>query len=222
MADSKKKKAYRKKATQVKQTKKTVKQIKKEIRAYEKKLKRSYQAMRTYKQKWIRKTEGYQRYQEIFKITKSGTIVPKHPLSKMKKAELEDYLDILEGVYRSKGSTLTSAQKRRREQIKRAKERGASNDLIDFVNKRLDMWDKFINSRTFKDSVGFYAYESSLWDKLRDAEEVDQVTIFKEWLEEREDEWQEYFADAEDLVHYSDYVNNDNWKTILKRLAEEW
>lgn len=222
MADSKKKKAYRKKAKQIKQTKKTVKQIKKEIRAYEKKLKRSYQAMRTYNQKWIRQTEGYQRYKEIFKITKSGTIVPKHPLSKMKKAELEDYLDILEGVYRSKGSTLTKAQKRRKEQRKKAREKGASTELIKFVEKNLDMWDKFINSRTFKDSVGFYAYESSLWDKLRDAEEVDQVNIFKEWLEEREDEWQEYFADSEDLVHYSDYVNNDNWKDILKRLAEEW
>lgn len=222
MADSKKKKAYRKKAAQVKQTKKTVKQIKKEIRSYEKKLKRSYQAMRTYNQKWIKQTEGYQRYQEIFRITKSGTIVPKHPLSKMKKAKLEDYLDILEGVYRYKGSTLTKAQKRRREQRKKAQEKGASKELIKFVEKNLDMWDKFINSRTFKDSVGFYAYESSLWDKLRDAEEVDQVNIFKEWLEEREDEWQEYFADAEELVHYSDLVNNDNWKTILKRLAEEW
>ena len=222
MAVSKKKKAYRKKAKQIKQTKKTVKQIKKEIRTLEKKMKRSYQAMRTYNQKWIKQTEGYQRYQEIFRITKSGTIVPKNPLSKMKKAELEDYLDILEGVYRSKGSTLTKAQQRRREQRKKAREKGASTELIKFVEKNLDMWDKFINSRTFKDSVGFYAYESSLWDKLRDAAEVDQVNIFKEWLEEREDEWQEYFADAEDLVHYSDFVNNDNWKDILKRLAEEW
>ena len=116
----------------------------------------------------------------------------------------------------------TGLPQEERNKRKKAREKGASTELIKFVEKNLDMWDKFINSRTFKDSVGFYAYESSLWDKLRDADEVDQVTIFKEWLEEREDEWQEYFADADELVHYSDLVNNDNWKVILKRLAEEW
>ena len=221
MADSKKKKAYRQKAKQIKQTKKTVKDIKKEIRSLESKMAKSYKGMRSASDKMIRKTEVYQRYKEIFKVT-STSIKPKNPLYKMKKAELEDYLDILEGIYRMKGSTLTGAQKRLREQRKRARESGASNDLIKFVEKKLDMWDKFINSRTFKDSIGFYAYESSLWDKLRDQEEIDQVKIFKEWLEDREDEWTEYFGDADELVHYSDYVNNDNWKDILKRLAEEW
>lgn len=221
MADSKKKKAYRQKAKQIKQTKRTVKDIKKEIRSLEKKMAKSYKAMRSASDKMIRKTEVYQRYKEIFKVTYTG-IKPKNPLYKMKKAELEDYLDILEGIYRMKGSTLTGAQKRLREQRKRAREEGASKDLIKFIEKKLDMWDKFINSRTFKDSVGFYAYESSLWDKLRDKKEIDQVKIFKEWLEEREDEWSEFFGDADELVHYSDYVNNDNWKDILKRLAEEW
>lgn len=221
MADSKKKKAYRKKAKQIKQAKRTVKDIKKEIRSLEKKMAKSYKGMRSASDKMIRKTEVYQRYKEIFKVTNTR-IVPRNPLYKMKKAELEDYLDILEGIYRMKGSTLTKAQKRLREQRKRAREEGASKDLIKFIEKKLDMWDKFINSRTFKDSVGFYAYESSLWDKLRDEKEIDQVQIFKEWLEEREDEWSEFFEDADELVHYSDYVNNDNWKDILKRLAEEW
>lgn len=221
MSDNKKKKAYRKKAKQIKQTKRSIKELRKDIRTLERKMERSYKGMRSASDKMIRKTEVYQRYMEIFKVTKSG-IKPRNPLYKMKKAELEDYLDILEGIYRMKGSTLTGAQKRLREQRKRARESGASNDLIKFVEKKLDMWDKFINSRTFKDSIGFYAYESSLWDRLRNQEEIDQVKIFKEWLEDREDEWSEYFGDADELVHYSDYVNNDNWKDILKRLAEEW
>ena len=51
---------------------------------------------------------------------------------------------------------------------------------------------------------------------------MDADRQYQEWLEEREDEWSEFFEDADELVHYSDYVNNDNWKDILKRLAEEW
>ncbi len=221
MADSKKKKAYRKKANQIKQTKKTVKQIKKEIRSLEKTLAKSYKGMRSSRDKMIRKTEIYQRYKEIFKVTPSA-IKPRHPLSKMRKAELEDYLDILEGIYRTKGRTLTELQQRMRTERKQAREKGASKDLIKFIEKNLDMWDKFINSRSFKDSVGFYAYESDLWDKLREAKEEDKSEVFKQWLDEKEIEWSEYFSDTDELIHYSDYVNNENWKEILNRLAEEW
>lgn len=201
----------------------TVKELKKAIRKQERQMMRSYKAMMTHPDKAIRKTEVYQRYSEFFRKTRSG-LRPKNPLSGMKKADLMSYYDKLMGVSNQEGSTLSEYKKRRRAERKKALEKGASKDLLKFIDKNLDMWDKFINSGTFQDSIGVYAYESDLWDKLRDAKEEDKSQIFIDWLEEKEDEWAPLLGkdNAEELIHYSDYVNEDNWKKILNRLAEEW
>lgn len=195
----------------------TKKQLKKEIAKYEKSLLKTYKAMR--RNKKLRHLSGYYKLQEIFSETYSGykTIAK----SKMKKAELEKYLDVLKGVKASDVGTYSQAEQRYKTMVKRAKSRGLSDDLLEFIEDNMGDFESFIESKTFKESLAQYEYESDLWDRLRDAKEEEKVSIFKDWLEEKEDLWGQYGIDDESFK-YSELVTPDNWKNILKRLSEAW
>ena len=227
----------------------TVKELKTEIRKTERKLKKRYKAMMTHSDKSIRKSEAYQRYSELFKKTRSD-LKARNPLTKMKKKDLQRYLNILQGVENMKNSTVTEYKKERARQRREAREKGASNDLLKFIDKNLDKFEQFVNSKSFADSVSLYEYESDLWDQLRFAKDEEKANIFKLWLEEKEDEFEikrredrEWIiehqseiiknegADAyrdklksldADVIHYSEYIEDDNWKDILNRLSKEW
>lgn len=227
----------------------TIASLKKEIRKKERKLMRSYKAMMTYPDKSIRKSEAYQRYSELFKKTRSA-IRPKNGISKMTKKELQKYLNILTGVENMKGSTVKEFAIEKAMAKRRAKEKGATDDLIKFIDKNLDKFEQFVNTRTFAESVSLYEYESGLWDQLRFAKEEEKSNIFKLWLEEKEDEFEiQRKKDLEwlethraeiikeegetaynekissldrEVIHYSEYVEDDNWKDILNRLSKEW
>ena len=232
-----------------KKQKTTIATLKKEIRKKERKLMRYYKAMMTYPDKAIRKSEAYQRYSELFKKTRSA-IRPKNGISKMTKKELQNYLNILTGVESMRGSTVKEFAIEKAMAKRRAKEKGATDDLIKFIDKNLDKFEQFVNTKTFAESVSLYEYESDLWDQLRFAKEEEKSNIFKLWLEDKEDEFEiERIEDKkwllehrneiikkegekayqdkldaldQDVIHYSEYVEDDNWKEILDRLSKEW
>lgn len=196
----------------------TRKLLMKEIRKQEKTLLKTYKAMR--RNKHLRHSSGMNLMKEIFKETRSGykTI----GISKMRKSELEKYLDVLTGTKAQIG-TYQKQVERYKQQKQRALARGMGEDLISFIENNADDFEKFINSKSFKDSIASYEYESDLWDLLRNAKEEEQSDVFKHWLEEKEDLWNFYgIDDSEKVFKYSDIVNEDNWKEVLKRLAEAW
>lgn len=227
----------------------TVKELKKEIRKKEKKLTKRYKAMMTHPDKAIRKTEAYQRYAELFKKTFSQ-IKPRNPLSKMRKRDLQKYYDILLGVETMKNATVTEYKKEKARQRREARKKGATTELLNFIDKNLDKFEQFVNSKTYADSVSLYEYESDLWDQLRFARDEEKSNIFKLWLEEKEDEFEinrreerKWLEDNRmsiireegekayteklinldrEVIHYSEYVEDDNWKDILNRLSKEW
>lgn len=198
----------------------TKKEIKSEIKKLEKKLLKSYKAMK--RDKPLRSSHSFELMKEVFTETYSGykTI----GLSKLNKSQLQAYYNSLKGIEAQEGSTYEEAKKRYVESKKRAKERGMSKDLIEFIEKNADSWEVFVNSKTFKDSVSAYEYESSLFDDLRSVTEEEKYSVFKHWLEEQEDVWDYDLPkdEAKDLFEYSSILSKDNWKDILKRITEDW
>ena len=198
----------------------TKKEIKSEIKKLEKKLLKSYKAMK--REKPLRTSHSFELMKEVFTETYSGykTI----GISKMNKSELQAYYNSLKGIEAQEGSTYKEAKKRYIKSKKRAKERGMSKELIKFIEKNADSWEVFTNSKTFKDSVSAYEYESSLFDDLRSVTEEEKFSVFKHWLEEQEDMWNYDLPkeEAKDLFEYSKMTNEDNWKEVIKRITEDW
>ena len=198
----------------------TKKALKSEIKKLERKLLKSYKAMS--REKALRTSHSYELMKEVFTKTYSGykTI----GLSRLNKSQLEAYYNSLKGIQAQEGSTYEEAKKRYIESKKRAKERGMSKELIKFIEKNADSWEVFTNSKTFKDSVSAYEYESSLFDDLRSVTEEEKFSVFKHWLEEQEDMWVYDLPkeEAKDLFEYSKMTTEDNWKEVLKRITEDW
>lgn len=196
------------------------KEIKSEIKKLEKKLLKSYKAMK--RDKPLRTSHSFELMKEVFTETYSGykTI----GLSRLNKSQLQAYYNSLKGIEAQEGSTYKEAKKRYDESKKRAKQRGMSKELIDFIEKNADSWEVFVNSKTFKDSVSAYEYESSLFDDLRSVTEEEKYSVFKHWLEEQEDVWDYDLPkdEAKDLFEYSSILTEDNWKEVLKRITEDW
>ena len=96
---------------------------------------------------------------------------------------------------------------------------------VNFISDNSESWEVFANSKTFKDSVSAYEYESSLFDELRAVDEEEKFSVFKHWLEEQEDLWEYEIEDkkeAKSLFEYSKMSNEDNWKEVLKRITKDW
>ena len=198
----------------------TKKEIKSEIKKLEKKLLKSYKAMK--REKPLRTSHSFELMKEVFTETYSGykTI----GLSRLNKSQLQAYYNSLKGIEAQEGSTYKEAKKRYEESKNRARERGMSKDLIGFIEKNADSWEVFVNSKTFKDSVSAYEYESSLFDDLRSVSEEEKFSVFKHWLEEQEDVWDYDLPkdEAKDLFEYSSILTEENWKDVLKRITEDW
>ena len=149
-----------------------------------------------------------------------------------------------------KNATVTEYKKEKARQRREARKKGATTELLNFIDKNLDKFEQFVNSKTYADSVSLYEYESDLWDQLRFARDEEKSNIFKLWLEEKEDEFEinrreerKWLEDNRmsiireegekayteklinldrEVIHYSEYVEDDNWKDILNRLSKEW
>lgn len=199
----------------------TKKELKNEINKLETTLLKSYKAMR--REKALRTGHAFNLMKEVFQETYSGyKTIGK---SRMNKSELESYYNVLKGIKAQEGSTYKEAMNRYNEGVKRAKKRGMSQDLINFISDNSESWEVFANSKTFKDSVSAYEYESSLFDELRAVDEEEKFSVFQHWLEEQEDLWEYEMEDkkeAKSLFEYSKMSNENNWKEVLKRITKDW
>lgn len=197
----------------------TNKLLRKEIKKLEKQLLKSYKAMR--RDKALRYTKPMNLMKEVFTETYSGykTI----GISKLNKNQLEAYYNVLKGI-KAQNPTYEQVKKRYQKARARAYEKGMSKDLIKFIESNADSWETFVNSKTFKDSVSAYEYESSLFDELRSVREEEKFSVFQHWLEEQEDLWNYELPkeESKNLFEYSSIATEDNWKEVLKRITKDW
>lgn len=197
----------------------TNKLLRKEIKKLEKQLLKSYKAMR--RDKRLRYTKPMNLMKEVFTETYSG--YKTMGISKLNKNQLEAYYNVLKGI---KAQNPTYAQVKQRYEKARAQayNKGMSLDLIKFIESNADSWEAFVNSKTFKDSVSAYEYESSLFDELRSVKEEEKFSVFQHWLEEQEDLWNYELDESEskNLFEYSTIATEDNWKEVLKRITKDW
>lgn len=185
----------------------------KEILKLEKSLLRSYLGLRT--NKFRRSNQAFNEMMDIFREVKSTGKYRTIVKSRMKKDELYNYYEKLKYIRGLESSTAKGWQKILKENRDRAKENGVD---VDFIDDNYDDFKDFEYSRAWQESAYLY-YDSGRLNAMRWMEEGEQFTYFKEWIMEREVANAELIK-REHFTPWSEVINQDNWKDMLKAAWE--